>query len=79
MVGKTVAIVGAGFSGLAAGKVLLQDGFDVTIFDRQKALGGIWSPDWAYVDLHTQAVPGLMEFSNLPDTRGNLHSCMTTV
>jgi cation diffusion facilitator CzcD-associated flavoprotein CzcO len=68
---RTVAIIGAGASGLAAAKVLLEDGFDVTIFDRQKTIGGIWSPDWAYADLHTQLVSGFMEFSNLLDTEGN--------
>lgn len=38
---KTVAIIDAGVSGLAAGKVLLEDGFYVTIFDRQKTIGSI--------------------------------------
>ena len=71
---KTVAIIGAGVSGLAAGKVLLEDGFDVTIFDRQNTLGGIWSPDWAYTNLHTQTIAGLMELSNLPDTEGKFYS-----
>jgi dimethylaniline monooxygenase (N-oxide forming) len=72
MTARTVAIIGAGASGLAAAKVLLEDGFDVTIFDRQKKVGGIWSPDWAYADLHTQLVAGFMEFSNLLDHEGNL-------
>ena len=68
---KTVAVVGAGASGLAAGKVLLEDGFDVTVFDRQKTVGGIWSPDSAYVDLKAQSIGGFMEYSNLPDVDGN--------
>ncbi|CAF0739385.1 unnamed protein product [Adineta steineri] len=68
MARKSVAIIGAGVSGLAAGKVLLEDGFDITIFDRHKTLGGIWSPDWAYVHQHTQTIANLMEFSNLHDT-----------
>ncbi|CAF1455742.1 unnamed protein product, partial [Adineta steineri] len=68
MTRKSVAIIGAGVSGLAAGKVLLEDRFDITIFDRHKTLGGIWSPDWAYVHLHTQTIANLMEFSSLHDT-----------
>jgi dimethylaniline monooxygenase (N-oxide forming) len=70
---KTVAILGAGVSGLAAAKVLLEDGFDVTIFDRQKTVGGVWSPDWAYIDQSTQTMAGLMEFSNLHDTEGTFY------
>jgi dimethylaniline monooxygenase (N-oxide forming) len=71
---KIVAIIGAGVSGLAAGKVLLEDGFDVTIFDRQKTVGGIWSLDWAYADLHTQTIGSLMEFSNLHNTEYKFYS-----
>ena len=70
MTRKSVAIIGAGPSGLAAGKVLLEDGFDVTIFDRQNTIGGIWSPDGAYADLCSQQLAGFMEFSNLPDFEG---------
>ena len=71
MSGKTVAVVGAGPSGLVAAKVLMEDGFNVTLFDRHKELGGIWSADWAYASLRTQIVRGFMEFSDLPDTEGN--------
>ena len=71
MTSKTVAIIGAGASGLLAAKILIQDGFDVTIFDREKHVGGIWSPDQAYLDLRTQIVAGFMEFSDLPNTGGD--------
>jgi cation diffusion facilitator CzcD-associated flavoprotein CzcO len=71
MTAKTVAIVGAGSAGLVAAKVLMEDGFNVTLFERQKHIGGIWSPDWAYADLKTQTVAGFMEFSDLHDTEGN--------
>jgi len=71
MTPKTVAIVGAGASGLAIAKVLLEDGFDITVFDRQKTIGGIWSPDWAYADLKTQITAHFLEYSNLSDTEGN--------
>ncbi|CAF4256552.1 unnamed protein product, partial [Adineta steineri] len=39
MVRKSVAIIGAGVSGLAAGKVLLEEGFDITIFGLQIGQG----------------------------------------
>ncbi len=70
MSAKTVAVIGAGASGLVAAKVLMKDGFDVTILEREKHLGGIWSPDQGYVDLRTQIVSGFMEYSDLPDTEG---------
>ena len=40
---STVAIIGAGDSSLICAKTLLDDRFDVTIFERGKELGGIWS------------------------------------
>lgn len=68
---KTVAVIGAGASGIIASKVLLQDGFDVTLFERQKELGGVWSEEASYVDLHTQQPGATMEFSDLYDGEGN--------
>ena len=67
---KTVAVVGAGASGIVASKVLLKDGFDVVIFERQKELGGIWCEESSYVGLHTQQPGGTMEFSDLYDGGG---------
>ncbi len=68
---QTVAIVGAGPAGLVAAKVLLVDGFDVTIFDQRTTLGGIWSFEGSYYELHTQQPGGTIEFSDLYDGEGN--------
>jgi len=68
---KTAAIIAAGASGLVAAKVLLENGFDVTLFERHKTLGGVWSPDGAYVNLKTQIVAHFLEYSNLPDIEGD--------
>ena len=38
--GKTVAIIGAGPAGLGAASVLLQDGYQVSIYEQQKRSGG---------------------------------------
>jgi NADPH-dependent glutamate synthase beta subunit-like oxidoreductase/dihydroorotate dehydrogenase/Pyruvate/2-oxoacid:ferredoxin oxidoreductase delta subunit len=38
--GKTVAVIGAGPAGLGAASVLLQDGYQVTIYEQQKRAGG---------------------------------------
>ncbi|CAF1222584.1 unnamed protein product [Rotaria sp. Silwood1] len=67
MESKSVAIIGAGSSGLVAANVLLKDGFDVTIFERGRHIGGIWCEDCAYVDLHSQQFGGTIEFSDLFD------------
>ncbi|CAF2038332.1 unnamed protein product [Rotaria magnacalcarata] len=62
---KTVAIVGAGACGLVCAKVLLDDGFDVSIFEKQRELGGVWCAESAYIDLHDQQAGGTYEFSDL--------------
>jgi cation diffusion facilitator CzcD-associated flavoprotein CzcO len=69
---KTVAIIGAGAGGLVCAKVLLDDGFDVALFDRQRELGGIWSAESAYVGLHSQQPGGTFEFSDLYDGQGKI-------
>ena len=68
---QTVAIVGAGPAGLVAAKVLLTDGFDVTVFDKNTTLGGIWSFEGSYHNLHAQQPGGTIEFSDLYDGKGN--------
>ncbi len=39
--GKKVAVVGAGPSGLSCAFFLAQDGYEVTVFEKEKALGGM--------------------------------------
>lgn len=39
---KTVAIIGAGSSGLVSAKYSLDHGFDVTVYEQNEQLGGIW-------------------------------------
>jgi cation diffusion facilitator CzcD-associated flavoprotein CzcO len=48
---KSVAIIGAGWSGLQIMKVLLDCGYDVTVFEGLDDVGGTWHPDNAYVGL----------------------------
>ena len=38
--GRTVAIIGAGPAGIAAATFLSRDGFDVTVYDKEKTAGG---------------------------------------
>jgi siroheme synthase (precorrin-2 oxidase/ferrochelatase) len=40
---KKVAIVGAGAAGLAFAHVLCRDGFDVTVYEQNSEVGGVWN------------------------------------
>jgi cation diffusion facilitator CzcD-associated flavoprotein CzcO len=75
MKSKTVAIIGAGACGLVCAKVLLDDGFNVTLFERQRELGGVWSAELAYADLHSQQPGGTLEFSDLYSGEGKFNIC----
>lgn len=63
----TVCVIGAGPAGIVTGKVFLEAGFDVTIYERFDELGGTWSSRRRYVGLAAQADRGLLEFSDLPN------------
>lgn len=39
---KTVAVIGAGVSGLTASKACLEQGMDVTCFEMHDDIGGVW-------------------------------------
>ena len=38
-----VVVIGAGISGLATAKCLLDDGFQVTVIERSADIGGLWT------------------------------------
>lgn len=61
-----IAVVGAGFAGLSAAKVLRQSGFDVTVFERAPDVGGVWSRTCRYPGLRTQNDKGTYHLSDLP-------------
>ncbi len=60
-------VVGAGPAGIVAAKVLLENGFDVTVFDKYERVGGIWSPGGCYDGLANQSALRLFEFADLPN------------
>lgn len=41
----SVAVIGAGAAGLAAGQILRDEGLRVTIFEKSRHLGGVWRYD----------------------------------
>ncbi|MPY42613.1 FAD-binding protein, partial [Streptomyces phyllanthi] len=60
-------VVGAGPGGIVSAKVLLENGFDVTVFDKYQQVGGTWSAGGCYDGLANQASRRLFEFADLPN------------
>ncbi|MFI2435379.1 flavin-containing monooxygenase [Streptomyces sp. NPDC018693] len=60
-------VVGAGPGGIVSAKVLLENGFDVTVFDKYQQVGGTWSSGGCYDGLANQASRRLFEFADLPN------------
>lgn len=46
--GKKVAVIGAGASGLVAIKSCLEEGLEPTCFERTEDIGGLWRFDVGY-------------------------------
>ncbi|KAI0431487.1 hypothetical protein F5Y09DRAFT_193136 [Xylaria sp. FL1042] len=42
---KTVAVIGAGISGVTSAAHLIKEGFEVTVFERTGTIGGVWYYD----------------------------------
>ena len=40
---RRVGIIGAGLSGLVTAKTLLEEGFEVTLFETEDEVGGVWA------------------------------------
>ena len=61
---KHVCIIGAGVSGLAAGKAFSKAGHKVTILERSGDLGGVWEPARSYPDVQTQSPKDLYRYTD---------------
>lgn len=48
---RSVAVIGAGISGILATKYLVQEGLEVTVFERNEQAGGIWLVDGPFMRL----------------------------
>jgi dimethylaniline monooxygenase (N-oxide forming) len=64
-----IGIIGAGFAGLSAAKVLRQFGHNTTVFERAPDVGGVWSRTRRYPGLETQNNKGTYCFSDFPMPR----------
>lgn len=62
----TIGIIGAGFAGLATAKTLREFGFDVTVFEKDTEVGGVWSSSRRYPGLTTQNVRSTYALSDYP-------------
>ncbi|MBN6038964.1 NAD(P)/FAD-dependent oxidoreductase [Amycolatopsis sp. 195334CR] len=60
-------VVGAGPAGIVTAKVLLEHGFDVTVYDKYPRVGGIWAQEGCYPGLANQSSRRLFEFAELPN------------
>ena len=63
---KRVAVIGSGIAGLVTAKVLLHDGFDVVVFEKDDGLGGTWAPARSYPGLRTNNSKYTYAFSDYP-------------
>ncbi|GAB4084745.1 NAD(P)/FAD-dependent oxidoreductase [Myceligenerans cantabricum] len=61
-----IAVVGAGFAGLATAKVLKELGHEVTVYEKAPDVGGVWSVTRRYTGLRTQNNRDSYAFSDLP-------------
>ncbi|PWW72078.1 FAD/NAD(P)-binding domain-containing protein [Tuber magnatum] len=60
---KTAAVIGAGPAGLTTAKSLLASGIQPTVFERRKAVGGLWSPAAGSVTLNPGMRTNLSRYS----------------
>lgn len=61
---KRIGIIGAGEAGIATAKMLLADGYDCTLFERNDRLGGVWTD--GYLDFGVQVQRELYEIPDFP-------------
>jgi cation diffusion facilitator CzcD-associated flavoprotein CzcO len=61
-----IGVIGAGFAGLSAVKVLREFGHDVIAFERAPDVGGVWSRTRRYPGLETQNNKDSYCFSDFP-------------
>ncbi|KAK0108732.1 hypothetical protein ONS96_002578 [Cadophora gregata f. sp. sojae] len=65
---KRVVVIGAGWAGLVAAKTYLQidPSINLTIFDSERTLGGVWNADRCFPGFLADSPSGLFDYSDLP-------------
>src|SRR5690554_5042 len=51
---KHIAVIGAGFAGLTTARLLTELEYDVTVFEKESEVGGVWASSRRYPGLGTQ-------------------------
>jgi dimethylaniline monooxygenase (N-oxide forming) len=63
---RKICVIGAGISGLTTAKSFLQKGFDVTVYEKGRSIGGVWAPARSYSGVTTQTTRDAYSFSDFP-------------
>jgi cation diffusion facilitator CzcD-associated flavoprotein CzcO len=63
---QRIGIIGAGFAGLATAKTLKSFGFEVTVFEKEPDVGGVWAASRRYPGLTTQNPRTTYALSDFP-------------
>ncbi|MBE9104248.1 NAD(P)/FAD-dependent oxidoreductase [Nostoc cf. edaphicum LEGE 07299] len=66
MTAKQICVIGAGVSGLVSAKTFLEEGYEVTLFEKRQGLGGVWERSRAYPGLSIQSPRDTYAFSDYP-------------
>lgn len=61
-----ICVIGAGISGLVSAKTFLESGYEVTVFEKQKGLGGVWEKSRTYPGLTIQNTRDTYCFCDYP-------------
>lgn len=61
-----IAIIGAGFAGVSSAKTLSSLGYSVTVFEKEKEVGGVWAASRRYPGLTTQNPRSTYALSDFP-------------
>lgn len=73
MTNKNIAVIGAGRSGLSAAKYGIQEGLNVTVYEKTEGIGGTWrytektGKDEHGLDIHTAMYKKLRYFKETID------------
>lgn len=67
---KRVCVIGAGIAGLVSAKVLRDDGFEVVVYEKEPAVGGVWAPSRTYPGLRANNPRETYAYSQLPFPKG---------
>ncbi|WYM01045.1 MAG: flavin-containing monooxygenase [Gloeotrichia echinulata DVL01] len=63
---RHICVIGAGISGLVTAKTFLEEGYDVTVFEKKLGLGGVWEKSRSYPELTSQNTSDTYCFSDYP-------------